>query len=166
MNENLTIRNAATGDLQDILAVYNDAILHTTAVYQEEPHTLEMRQAWFDDKQKTGLPVFVAEVDGRFAGFSTYGPFRIWPGYRFTIEHSVYVVGASQGKGIGRRLVQAVIDDARRKNMHVIIAGIDAAGEASIGLHLSLGFKEVAHFKEVGFKFNRWLDVKFFELLL
>jgi L-amino acid N-acyltransferase len=166
MNGNITISNATEQDLQPMLEVYNEAILNTTAVYQEEPHTLIMRKRWFEDKQQAGLPVFVAHIDGEFAGFSSYGPFRNWPGYRFTVEHSVYVAAGSRGKGIGKKLVKAVIDHARQQGIHVIIAGIDAAGDASIGLHLSLGFKEVACFKEVGYKFNRWLDLKFLQLIL
>ena len=149
-----------------MLDIYNEAILNTTAVYQEETHTLAMRRKWFEEKQRAGLPVFVAYINDEFAGFSSYGPFRNWPGYRFTVEHSVYVAAAFRGRGIGRELVKALIDHARLQKLHVIIAGIDAAGEASIGLHLSLGFKEVAYFKEVGFKFGRWLDLKFFELIL
>jgi len=149
-----------------MLDVYNDAILHTTAVYQEETHTLAMRKRWFEDKQQAGLPVFVAYLNNEFVGFSTYGPFRNWPGYRFSVEHSVYVAAAFRGRGIGKKLVKSVISHAKHKKMHAIIAGIDAAGEASIGLHLSLGFKEVAYFKEVGYKFGRWLDLKFLELIL
>ena len=149
-----------------MLDVYNEAILNTTAVYQEETHSLSMRKHWFEEKQRAGLPVFVAYLNEDFVGFSSYGPFRNWPGYRFTVEHSVYVAAGFRGLGIGKKLVKAVIEHARQKGMHVIIAGIDAAGEASIGLHLSLGFKEVAYFKEVGFKFGRWLDLKFLELIL
>lgn len=153
-------------DLQPMLDVYNEAILNTTAVYQEETHSLSMRRRWFEEKQQAGLPVFAAYLNGEFAGFSSYGPFRNWPGYRFTVEHSVYVAAGLRGKGIGKKLVKKVIEHARQQGMHVIIAGIDAAGEASIGLHLSLGFKEVAYFKEVGYKFGRWLDLKFLELIL
>jgi phosphinothricin acetyltransferase len=166
MTDQIIISNATESDLQPILDVYNDAILHTTAVYQEEMHTLAMRRKWFEEKRQSGLPVFVAYINNEFAGFSSYGPFRNWPGYRHTVEHSVYVSAGFRGRGIGKGLVMALIEHARQQKLHVIIAGIDAAGEASIGLHLSLGFKEVAYFKEVGFKFGRWLDLKFFELIL
>ncbi|HLA60089.1 MAG TPA: GNAT family N-acetyltransferase [Puia sp.] len=166
MTEHIIISNATERDLQPMLDVYNEAILHTTAVYQEETHTLAMRRKWFEEKQQAGLPVFVAYLNAEFAGFSSYGPFRNWPGYRYTVEHSVYVAAGFRGRGIGKKLVKALIEHARHQKIHVIIAGIDAAGEASIGLHLSLGFKEVAYFKEVGFKFDRWLDLKFFELIL
>jgi L-amino acid N-acyltransferase len=166
MIDHITISNATERDLQPMLDVYNEAILNTTAVYQEETHTLAMRRKWFEEKQKAGLPVLVAYVNAEFAGFSSYGPFRNWPGYRFTVEHSVYVADGFRGRGIGKKLVKALIEHARQQKIHAIIAGIDAAGDASIGLHLSLGFKEVAYFKEVGYKFGRWLDLKFFELIL
>jgi L-amino acid N-acyltransferase YncA len=166
MTDQITILKATEKDLQPMLDVYNEAIIHTTAVYQEETHTLAMRRKWFEEKQQAGLPVFVAYSNGEFAGFSSYGPFRNWPGYRFTVEHSVYVAAGFRGRGIGKKLVKVLIEHARLQKIHVIIAGIDAAGDASIGLHLSLGFKEVACFKEVGFKFGRWLDLKFFELIL
>ena len=133
MNNHIIIGNATERDLPGILEVYNEAILHTTAVYQEDTHTLAMRKTWFDEKQQSGIPVFVATIDQQFAGFSSYGPFRNWPGYRFTIEHSVYVKDGFRGMGIGRMLVRSVIEHARLEKMHAIIAGIDAAGEASIG---------------------------------
>ncbi len=166
MTDITTITNATEQDLQAMLDVYNDAILNTTAVYQEETHSLPMRRRWFEEKQQADLPVFAAFLNGAFAGFSSYGPFRNWPGYRFTVEHSVYVAAGFRGRGIGKKLMKAVIEHARQKGMHAIIAGVDAEAEASIGLHLSLGFKEVAYFKEVGFKFGRWLDLKFLELIL
>ena len=164
--DNIKIANATEKDLPGILEVYNDAILHTTAVYQEDTHTLSMRKLWFEEKQKAALPVFAAFINEEFAGFSTYGPFRNWPGYRYTIEHSVYVKKDFRGIGVGRKLIEKLIEYAKKEKMHAMIAGIDAAGEASIGLHLSMGFKEVGYFNEVGFKFNKWLDLKFLELIL
>ncbi|MES2275836.1 MAG: N-acetyltransferase family protein [Bacteroidota bacterium] len=166
MQSQLIIRHANASDLPAILGIYNHAIINTTAVYQEDVHTLPMREQWFADKLKLGHPVFVAEFNGTVVGFSTYGPFRNWPGYRFTVEHSVYVHINARGKGIGKLLVQAVISHARNKGMHALIAGVDSASDGSLGLHRSLGFVEVAHFKQVGFKFNRWLDLKFLELIL
>lgn len=160
------IRHANASDLPVILEIYNHAIINTTAVYQEDVHTLAMREQWFADKLKIGHPVFVAEISGQVIGFSTYGPFRNWPGYRFTVEHSVYVHVNSRGKGAGKLLVQAVIANARNKGMHALIAGIDSSSEGSLHLHRSLGFTEVAHFKQVGYKFGRWLDLKFMELIL
>jgi L-amino acid N-acyltransferase YncA len=160
------IRDAQESDLPDILDIYNDAILNTTAVYSEQPHTLQMRQDWYHDRLKNKFPVFVADTEGVIVGFSSYGHFRVWPCYRFTVEISVYVEASQRGKGIGKLLLQPLIDRAREMNLHAIIAGISGDNEVSLRLHHSFGFVEVAHFKEVGFKFNRWLDLKFLELIL
>ncbi|QJD98487.1 N-acetyltransferase [Mucilaginibacter robiniae] len=162
----MTIRDAKAADLPYILDIYNHAITHTTAVYQETLHTLEMREAWFAEKQASGFPVWVAVEGEQVVGFCTYGPFRNWPGYRFTVEHSVYLAPSHQGKGIGRLLVEHIINHAREQGNHVLIAGIDADTIPSIRLHQSLGFTEVAHFKQVGYKFGRWLDLKFLQLIL
>ena len=162
----ISIRPAREADLPEILGIYNEVILHTTAVYTYEPHTPEMRKAWYDDKVKAGYPVFVAEEDDRVIGLSSYGPFRAWPAYKYTVENSVYVAESSRGKGVARLLMQPLIDAARSQGYHAIIAGIDSSNEASIRLHRSFGFGEVAHFREVGYKFGHWLDLKFLELLL
>ena len=162
----ITIRFARETDLPEILEIYNEVILHTTAVYTYEPQTPEMRKTWYDDKVKAGYPVFVAEEDGRVIGLSSYGPFRAWPAYKYTIENSVYVAESSRGKGVARLLMQPLIDAARSQGYHAIIAGIDSSNEPSIRLHSSFGFGEVAHFREVGYKFGRWLDLTYLELLL
>jgi L-amino acid N-acyltransferase YncA len=162
----ITIRPARETDLPDILAIYNHVILNTTAVYQYVPQTLEMRKTWYDGKIKDGYPLFVAEETGRVVGLSTYGPFRAWAAYKYTVENSVYVAADQRGKGIARLLMEPLIEEARRQNYHAIIASIDATNEASLTLHRSFGFQEVAHFREVGYKFGRWLDLKFLELLL
>jgi len=161
-----TIRSVRETDLPDILDIYNHVILNTTAVYTYEPHTLAMRKAWYDDKVRDGYPIFVAEDAGRVVGLSTYGPFRAWPAYKYTVENSVYVAADQRSKGIARLLMLPLIDAARVQGYHAIIASIDAANEASLRLHRSFGFEEVAHFREVGYKFGRWLDLKFLELLL
>src|SRR5689334_2481482 len=149
----INIRIASEADLPAMLEIYNDIILHTAAVYDYEPHTLEMRTEWFRTKQRQGFPVFVA-VDGDvIAGFSTIGPFRReWTAYKYSVENSVYVRNDYRGKGIGKLLLPPLIETAKKLQMHTIIAGIEAANEASIKLHKSFGFEEVAHFKEVGWK--------------
>lgn len=162
----ITIRSSSDADLPEMLTIYNDIILHTTAVYQYQTHNLEMRRAWYEDKLKAGYPVFVAESEGKVAGFSTFGPFRAWQAYKYTVENSVYVAADHRGKGIGRLLMMPLIKEAKKREMHAIIAGIDATNTVSLHLHQSLGFEEVAHFREVGYKFGRWLDLKFLELLL
>jgi L-amino acid N-acyltransferase YncA len=162
----LTLRAATEKDLPAILEIYNEVIINTTAVYSEQPHTLQMRLDWFKDRVANNFPVIIADADGAVAGFSSFGHFRVWPCYRYTVEVSVYVDVAYRGKGISKLLSQALIERAREMNMHAIIAGISADNEVSIKLHQSLGYQEVAHFKQVGYKFGRWLDLKFLELLL
>ncbi|CAN5168842.1 GNAT family N-acetyltransferase [soil metagenome] len=162
----INIRHASKQDLQEILDIYNDAILNTTAVFQYDVHTIEMRKEWFAQKQKDGFPVFVAVEDNTAVGFSTFGPFRNWQGYRFSVEHSIYVHVNHRGKGIGKLLMQPLIDAAKQMNMHTIIAGIDADNKTSIHFHKQFGFTEVGYIKEVGWKFERWLDLVFMQLLI
>jgi L-amino acid N-acyltransferase len=160
------IRLAIERDLTQILAIYNDVILNTTAVYDYEPHTLAMRQSWFNTKKEQGFPVFVAEEDGNVLGLSSIGVFRAWAAYQYSVENSIYVASEARGKGIGKMLMPPIIEAARHMNMHTMIAGIDASNDASIQLHRHFDFEEVAHFKQVGWKFDRWLDLKFLQLIV
>lgn len=162
----MLIRNAIRNDLQQILDIYNEAILNTTSVFQYDPHTIEMRTEWFAQKQKDRFPVFVAEENNVVVGFSTFGPFRNWQGYKYSVEHSIYVKDGERGKGIGKLLMQPLIDAARQMNLHTIIAGIDADNSMSIQFHKQFGFVEVAYFKEVGYKFDKWLDLVFMQLMI
>ena len=166
-NDNkIIIREATKEDLPQILDIYNDVILHTTAVYNYDPHTIEMRTEWFETKQQQGFPVFVAEESKAIVGFSSFGPFRAWQAYQYTVENSVYVKSDCRGKGVGKMLIKPLIEAAKNLDLHAIVAGIDASNEVSLALHKQFGFVEVAHFKEVGYKFNRWLDLIFMELIL
>jgi len=165
-NKSIIIREATHADIPQMLDIYNHVILNTTAVYNYDPHTLQMRTEWFETKQQQGFPVFVAEENKVILGFSTIGPFRAWQAYKFTVENSVYVKWDCRGKGVGKLLMQPLIDAAKRLSLHAIVAGIDATNEVSIALHKQFGFTEVAHFKEVGYKFDRWLDLKFLELIV
>lgn len=162
----IAIRNATENDLQQILDIYNDAIINTTAVFQYDVHTIEMRREWFAQKQKDGFPVFVAVEDDAVVGFSTFGPFRAWQGYKYSVEHSIYVEKNQRGKGIGKILLQPLINEARKMNMHTIIAGIDADNKISIAFHKQFGFEKVGYIKEVGWKFERWLDLVFMQLII
>ena len=162
----MTVRDANENDLSLLLDIYNDIILNSTAVYQYEVHTLQMRKEWFVAKRQQGFPVFVAEDNDRITGFSTIGSFRQWQAYKYSVENSVYVASDQRGKGIGKLLMQPLIDAAIQMDMHTIIAGIDATNEVSLRLHKNFGFEEVAHFKQVGYKFNTWLDLKFLQLML
>ena len=162
----IQIRTALEQDLEAMLEIYNDVIVNTTAVYDYQPHTLDMRRQWFRIKEAQGFPVFVAEENGKVVGFSSIGPFRAWAAYKYSVENSVYVAADQRGKGIGKLLIAPLVEASVQLNMHTIIAGIDATNEASIMLHRSFGFEEVAHFKQVGYKFGRWLDLTFMQLLL
>jgi L-amino acid N-acyltransferase len=159
-------RIATENDLLQMLNIYNEIIANTTAVFQYDPHTLEMRKEWFAQKQKDGFPVFVAELDNEVLGFSTIGAFRNWQAYAYSVENSVYVRSDQRGKGIGKLLLKETIDAAKQIGMHTIIAGIDACNEASIAMHKQFGFVEVAYFKEVGRKFDKWLNLKFLQLMI
>jgi L-amino acid N-acyltransferase YncA len=162
----IIIRNATLNDLQPMLDIYNEIIMNTTAVFQYHLHTLEQRKEWFAQKEKENYPVFIAEENNMVVGFSTFGQFRNWQAYKYSVENSVYVKADCRGKGIGKLLLQPLIDAAREMQLHTIIAGIVADNEASIALHKQFGFVEVAHFKEVGYKFDKWLDLKFLQLML
>jgi len=162
----INVRLATENDLVQILAIYNEVIANTAAVYDYEPHTLEMRRNWFNTKREQGFPVFVAEEGGDVLGLSSIGPFRNWAAYQYSVENSIYVAAAARGKGIAKLLMPPVIKAAKDMGMHTIVAGIDAGNEASIQLHRRFGFEEVAHFKQVGWKFDRWLDLKFLQLIL
>jgi L-amino acid N-acyltransferase len=161
-----TIRLAEPKDLATITEIYNDAILTTTAVYSYDPVTVESRQIWLEDKAKQNFPVFVAEENAQVIGFSSYGAFRAWPAYLHSVENSIYVHPLQRGRGVGKLLIPPLLESARAQNMHTMIAGIDASNAVSIKLHQGFGFEKIAHFKEVGFKFNRWLDLVFMQLIL
>jgi len=161
------VRPASHDDLSGILEIYNEAVLNTTATYDYDPRTIEHRIAWYDDHAKNNYPIFVAVNDqGRVVGWSALNQFHARIGYRFTSENSVYVAADQRGKGIGKLLMPPLIEGARQRGLHAILAGIDANNEASVRLHTSFGFEKVAHLRQVGFKFGRWLDVIYMELLL
>ena len=160
------IRTATREDLPAILAIYNDAILHTTAIYDYIPHTLDERTRWFEQLQSAGYPLFVAEEKDQIAGFADYGSFRNWPAYKYTVEHSIYVHPAFRRQGIARKLMQALIADAEKHEYITMIAGIDSQNEGSIHLHEILGFIRTGTIHKAGYKFGRWLDLVFYQLML
>ena len=163
----MKVRPATHDDLAGILEIYNDAVLNTTATYDYEPRTLEHRIAWFEDHVQNNYPVLVAvNPQEQVLGWSALNRYHDRPGYRFTTENSVYVAADQRGRGIGRLLMEPLIEAGRRRGFHAILAGIDAGNEASIRLHARFGFAKVAHLKQVGFKFGRWLDVIYMELVL
>jgi phosphinothricin acetyltransferase len=163
----MRVRAAVPADLPGILAIYNEVIATSTAVYALAPATPAERTAWFEGRYAQGYPVLVAADGENVLGFSSFGEWRgAWPGYRYTVEHSVHVRADQRGKGIGRQLVEALFPLAAQMSKHVMIGGIDADNAASIRFHQRLGFVPAAHFKEVGHKFGRWLDLVFMQRLL
>jgi len=150
-----------------ILEIFNDAILHSTALYDYNPRPRQSMVGWFEAKSTGGFPVIgIENADGILFGFGSYGTFRAWPAYKYTVEHSVYVHKEYRGQGLGRILLNELIAAARKNDLHAMIGGIDATNTGSIKLHEKLGFKHVGTLPQVGFKFDRWLDLAFYHLQL
>jgi len=162
----IIIRPAIAADLPSILDIVNHAIAHTTSNYNYEPQSLEVQIAWFRQKQEHGFPVIVAEQNGEVIGYGAYGTFREKIGYQFTVEHSVYVNHSHIGKGIGKLLLAELIRLARAQGIRTMIGGIDADNADSIAFHKKFGFTECGTIKDAAFKFDRWLDLLFMQLVL
>ena len=163
MGAPLQISDATEADLAGLLGIYNDVIATSTAIYSDVPVTLEERRQWWRSRTTQGYPVLVARDAHGVAGFATFGDFRAWPGYRFTVEHSVHVRANGRGQGVGTLLVQALLPRAAALGKHVMMAGVDADNAASIRFHERLGFERSGHLREVGYKFGRWLDLVFLQ---
>jgi phosphinothricin acetyltransferase len=163
----MLIRDADPCDAEGITTIYNDAVLHTTAIWNERTVDVAQRMAWLADRNKAGCPVLVAVNDGGdVLGYASFGDWRAWEGYRHTAEHSIYVRADQRGQGIGETLLRALVDRARDIGKHVLVAGIEAKNDASIRLHQKLGFEQAGYLKQVGAKFGRWLDLVFLQLTL
>jgi phosphinothricin acetyltransferase len=163
MGAPLQISDATEADLAGLLGIYNDVIATSTAIYSDVPVTLEERRQWWRSRTAQGYPVLAARDAHGVAGFATFGDFRAWPGYRFTVEHSVHVRANGRGQGVGTLLVQALLPRAAALGKHVMMAGVDADNAASIRFHERLGFERSGHLREVGYKFGRWLDLVFLQ---
>ncbi|WP_035830411.1 GNAT family N-acetyltransferase [Kaistia adipata] len=160
------IRPATEADIPAILAIYNDAVLNTAAIWNDDVVDLDNRLAWFAARQGQGYPVLVAVEGGDVLGYASYGDFRAFQGYRFTVENSIYVASAARGKGAGTALLGALVEHAAANGKHVMVAGIEAGNEVSIRLHARHGFVETARMPELGFKFGRYLDLVFLQKTL
>jgi L-amino acid N-acyltransferase len=151
----------------EILGILNEAIEHSTALYDYKPRPLAAMDGWFDVKEKHNYPVIGAvDHSGRLLGFASFGSFRSWPAYKYTVEHSVYVDKECRGKGVGKLLLTAIVDRARQQEYHNMIGGIDADNAVSIALHKRCGFEFCGRVKHAGFKFGRWLDLDFYQRIL
>ncbi len=149
-----------------ILDIFNDAIAHTTALYEYKPRSAGTIRTWFADKEAGDFPVIGAEQAGVLVGFATYGTFRPRAAYKYTVEHSVYVHKDHRGRGFGLGLMQELIKAAREQQYHVLIGGIDVSNTGSIILHERLGFTLSGTLPQVAYKFGRWLDLGFYQLIL
>ena len=163
MAASVSISDATEADLPGMVDIYNEVIATSTAVYSSDPVTVAERREWWRTRTAQGYPVLVARDSHGVCGFSTFGDFRAWPGYRFTVEHTVHVRADGRSRGSGTLLVQALFPRAAALGKHVMIAGVDAANAASIRFHERLGFTRSGHLREVGYKFDRWLDLVFLQ---
>lgn len=152
---------------ESILTILNEAIVNSTALYDYVPRTMETMTTWFEAKRRGAFPVIGVMSDAdELMGFASYGTFRGWPAYKYTVEHSIYVAPPFRGQGLGKLLLEKTIERARAQDYHVLVGGIDSANAVSIALHERFGFARVATMPEVGFKFGRWLDLCFYQLVL
>ncbi|MFC0181610.1 phosphinothricin acetyltransferase [Pseudarcicella hirudinis] len=166
MIDKILLRDAAEADIADILEIVNEAILNTTAIYDYDVRSHEAQLAWFQQRKQENMPVIVAEKDGKTVGFGSYGIFRPKIGYRFSVEHSIYISGTCRGGGIGKLLMKELISRAKSDGLHTMIAGIDAENAGSIDFHKQFGFVETGRIREAAYKFDRWLDLVFMQLIL
>jgi phosphinothricin acetyltransferase len=150
-----------------ILGILNDAILTSTALYEYAPREPGSMAAWFEQKRRGAFPVWGAlDERGALLGFATYGTFRARPAYKYSVEHSVYVERGARGHGVGQALMRRLIESAQQQQLHVMIGGIDGTNAESIAFHEKLGFAHAGTIQQAGFKFGRWLDLAFYQLIL
>jgi L-amino acid N-acyltransferase len=164
LTSSILVRDAVEADLETIRDIYNHAVEHTTAIWNETLVDVENRRQWWQARVAKSYPVLVADRDGKALGYASYGDWRAFDGYRHTVEHSVYVDKDARGLGLGEMLMRALVARASTGGIHVMIAGIEKENAASIRLHEKLGFRTVGTFSQVGTKFGRWLDLTCMEL--
>jgi phosphinothricin acetyltransferase len=161
------IRCEAARHSTPILDIFNEAIANSTALYDYKPRAAESMAGWFEAKTRGRYPVIGIEDDaGTLVGFGSYGAFRAWPAYKYTVEHSIYIESRFRGQGHGRTLLESLVAAASQQDYHVMVGGIDASNAASIKLHENLGFTHCGTVKQAGFKFGRWLDLAFYQRIL
>ena len=159
----MQIRDAVHADFDQITGIYNEVLTNTTAIYNDHPATVEERVSWWRSRIAQGFPVLVAAEGAHIFGFATFGDFRAWPGYRFTVEGTVHIHAASRGQGVGTELLKAILARAKSMGKHVMIAGVDSENAASLRFLERFGFEHGGHLREVGYKFDRYLDLVFLQ---
>jgi phosphinothricin acetyltransferase len=162
----MMIRPLQHADIEAVTEIYNEILTHSTAIFRDTPATPQERAEWWKAQCAKGYPVMVAETEGRVLGFASFGDFRSWPGYRFTVEATIHLCPDARRRGIGTVLLKELISHARRLGKHMLIAGVDADNTASLGFLAKMGFEETAHMREVGYKFGRYLDLIFLQYRL
>lgn len=162
----MLVREAVEADFHEITAIYNEVLTNSTAIYNDRPATVPERIAWWKSRQEQGYPVLVAIIENTVAGFGSFGDFRAWPGYRFTVEGTIHIRASLRGQGVGTELLGALVTHAGKAGKHIMIAGVDAENAASLRFLERFGFERVAHLREVGYKFNRFLDLVFLQYWL
>jgi phosphinothricin acetyltransferase len=160
----MQIRQARPTDAASIAEIYNDAVLTSTAIWNDVTVDETNRAQWIAGRQGSGFPVLVAVEGDEVIGYASYGDFRPHDGFRHTVEHSVYVRGDQRGAGVGGALMARLIEAARETDVHVMVAAIESGNTGSIRLHEKLGFVETGRMPEVGTKFGRWLDLVLLQL--
>lgn len=167
MSENKLVECTLEQHGSAILEILNDAILNSTALYDYKPRTAEDMVNWFEVKKAGNFPVIgIESAEGKLLGFASYGTFKAWPAFKYSVEHSIYVHKDHRGRGLGRELLAAIIEAAKSQQKHALIGAIDAENSGSIALHEKFEFKSVGTLPQVGFKFGRWLDLVFYQLIL
>ena len=159
----MLIRDAVESDFAEITAIYNEVLTTSTAIYNDRPARVEERISWWRSRLAQGYPVLVAGDGARIEGFATFGDFRAWPGYRFTVEGTVHIRADSRGQGVGTELLKAILARAKALGKHVMIAGVDSENAASLRFLERFGFERAGHLREVGYKFDRYLDLMFLQ---
>jgi phosphinothricin acetyltransferase len=160
------LRAATVADAAAIAAIYNHYVLHTIITFEEVAvNDAEMANR-ITEVTGFGLPWFVWEENGRVLGYSYAGKWKLRTAFRYCVESSIYLAKDATGRGLGRKLYDALIAALRERGIHSVIGGISLPNDASVGISEKLGFKKIGHFKEVGWKFNQWIDVGYWELIL
>lgn len=163
--DSVVIRPAERADLPAINSIYNEEIRTGVATWDYEPWTIEARTRWFEEHDPAE-PVLVATVGDAIAGFAYLSWYRSKAGYQYTRENTLYIDPTYQRRGLGARLLEALIDQARARHIRALIAQIETSNEASIALHERYGFVRLGIEQQVGYKFGRWLDAQPMQLLL
>jgi L-amino acid N-acyltransferase YncA len=162
----MQIRDAVQADFDQVTAIYNEVLTHSTAIYNDRPATVDERISWWRSRTAQGFPVIVAADGPRVLGFASFGDFRTWPGYRFTVEGTVHIHAEVRGQGVGTELLKAILARAKGMGKHVMIAGVDSENTASLRFLERFGFEPAGRLREVGYKFDRFLDLLFLQYWL